>query len=116
MTSFDASSFDINSFDSDSFDIEAGEAAVIADPLAISNANATQDTGNRYTICQRSGMKAKPGSLVQEHYTGLWVLPEFADHFPDQLLVRNRAEDLRGAQRPEREDVFITTTVTPESL
>ena len=82
----------------------------------IENSGATADTGNRYTICQRSGMKYKPGVLVKEPITNLWVHPNFLDPAHPQLRVRVKAEDLHGSIRPEAKDVFITTAVSPDDL
>ena len=68
-----------------------------------------QDTANRFNICQRSGMRAKPGSLVREPITNLLVLPEYVDPYEQQLRVRDKAELLTGSIRAEPADNFITS-------
>lgn len=70
------------------------------DGTFILNATATTDTPNRYEICDRSGFKAKPGELVKT-WDNLWVLPEFWEPRNLQDFVRNKAEQQRGATRPE---------------
>jgi hypothetical protein len=66
----------------------------------IENTDATEDTKNRYNICDVSGFKAKPGELV-ERWDGMWVLPEFNEPRNQQDYARSRAERQRGAKRPE---------------
>lgn len=66
----------------------------------IQNLSATTDSGNRYEICDRSGFKAKPGTLV-ETWDGLMVLPEFWEPRNMQDFVTTKAEKQRGAERPE---------------
>lgn len=82
----------------------------------ITNSNATQDTQNRYEICQRSGKKALPGSLQREPITNLWVLPEYLDPYELQLRVRVKAELLTGSIRPEPSDNFIDSISDPTTL
>lgn len=75
----------------------------------LTNNTATVDT-NRTSVCQRSGMKVKPGELVRE-WTGLWVHIDNVDKRSAQDFVRHRAEEMRGSPRPESADKFITTTI-----
>ena len=91
------------------------ETAAAPPGVAIVNSTATADSG-RYEACQRSGRKAKPGELIQEAYTKLWVLREYSDPYPEQIRVRVSAESLTGPLRPEASDVFITTSVSAEDL
>ena len=80
----------------------------------ITNSNATAYWGNTYNVCQRSGRKYKPGTLIQESYTGLWVHPDHAEPRHPQLAVRVKAERLTGSIRPEpAPDTFITTAIDP---
>ena len=66
----------------------------------IENTNASTDTDNRYSICDRSGFRAKPGEL-KETWDGLMVLPQFWEARNEQDFIRSKAEKQRGALRPE---------------
>ncbi len=81
----------------------------------ITNDSAGPDSG-KYNICQRSGRKAKPGELVKEAFTQAWVLPEFADPYPQNLRIEAIAENLEGALRPEGDDIFISGDIDPADL
>ena len=81
----------------------------------LTNSTATPYWDNSYNVCQRSGKKVKPGTLVQE-WTGLWVHPDYLDQRSEQDFVRARAEKLEGSIRPEPNDVFITTAVSADDL
>jgi len=81
----------------------------------IENSNATPYWGNSYNVCQRSGKKCKPGTLVRE-WTGLWVHPDYLDRRSEQDFVRVSAEKLTGSIRPEPEDKFISTAISPNDL
>ena len=78
------------------------------------------DADNRYNVCQRSGFRAKPGELIQESYTKLWVLPEFAEPAHPQIYLRSTGPDKpnRGALRPDDtgRELFIATSVAPSDL
>jgi hypothetical protein len=77
------------------------------------------DADNRYTVCARSGFKARPGELVQESYTKLWVLPEFSEPAHPSIYVRSRPEQLnRGALRPDDTgiELFVSTSTAPSDL
>ena len=76
----------------------SGTLAIIG--TQIENDNATTDTQNRYNICDRSGFKAKPGELVQT-WDGYWVLPQFYEPRNIQDFVTSKAENQKGATRPE---------------
>jgi len=74
----------------------------MADGTSITNSGATTDTGNRYEVCQRSGFRAKPGTLVKDPYTKMWVLPEFVEPLHPQLFVKSRGDRLSsGAVAPD---------------
>ena len=81
----------------------------------IENSNATEDTGGQYEIDAISGFKQKAGTLVQT-WNGIWTRPESYDPKHPQLMVRSQPETHHGAQRPEAQDTFISTTVSAESL
>ena len=82
----------------------------------VENTDATEDSGNRYNLCQRSGFKAKPGELVRDGY-GSMVLPEYAEPRHPQDLIRSRPEHQTGAVRPEQDNVFLSDgEVTADSL
>ena len=82
----------------------------------IENTSATQDSGNRYNTCERSGFKAKPGELVMDGY-GSMVLPEFAEPRHTLDRVRARPEHQTGSTRPEQTDNFLSDgDVTADSL
>ena len=83
----------------------------------ISNSTASQDSGNRYNVCERSGWKCRPGSLVRDGQTGAMVLPEFAEPRHDLDRVRARPEHQTGSTRPEQTDNFLADgEVTADSL
>ena len=88
--------------------LQNGDSLLIESPAeTVVNTDATPYWDNSYTVCQRSGMKYKPGTLVKE-WTGAWVHPDFLDIRSEQDYVRVRAEKLRGSIRPEAVDVFLT--------
>ena len=76
-----------------------------------SNPTASTDRINHFEICQRTGFKVLPGTLVKDGY-GLWVRPESADMRHPQEQVRSRAETQRGSVSPEQDDVFSTHTAS----
>jgi hypothetical protein len=80
-----------------------------------SNATATEDSENKYNICQRTGFKIKPGQLVEE-WDGVKVRADSWEPRSLQDLVRVRAEELHGAYRPEPTDQFIANSIAPEDL
>jgi hypothetical protein len=80
-----------------------------------SNTTATEDSENRYNICQRTGFKIKPGQLVTE-WDGVKVRADSWEPRNLQDLVRVRAEELHGAYRPEPTDQFIANSIAPEDL
>ena len=81
----------------------------------ISNSTASEYDSNKNTVCQRTGFKVKAGTLVQE-WTGAWVRADSWEPRSQQDFVRNKAEEQRGAFRPESTDVFIVTSIAPEDL
>jgi hypothetical protein len=68
-----------------------------------------------HNVCDRSGVKAYPGELIVDPYSGNMVLKRYADE-PQQETRAFSSNPARGSQRPEKDDLFITTSVTPESL
>ena len=81
----------------------------------ISNSTATEDSDNKYNICQRTGFKVKPGSLI-ETWDGQLVRRESWEPRNMQDFTTVKAESLTGATRPESTDVFIATSIAPEDL
>lgn len=81
----------------------------------IVNNDATEDTKNRYNICQRTGFRVKPGTLVRE-WNGTLVRPDSWEQRHPQEFIRPLAEDLKGARRPEPDDEFVTTAITADDL
>jgi hypothetical protein len=81
----------------------------------ITNSTAESDTDNRYNICQRTGFKVKPGTLIEE-WNGTLVRAFSWEPRNLQDLVRTEAESLVGPSRPEGTDTFITTSIAPEDL
>ena len=74
----------------------------------ITNSTATSYWPNANTVCQRSGRKVKPGTLVRE-WTGLMVHPDYLDRRSPQDQVRVHAEELAGSVRPEpASDYFLS--------
>jgi hypothetical protein len=83
-----------------------------ADP---SNAEANEDTQNRFNVCQSSGFRALPGELVESGY-GEKVLPKFSEPRQMQDFVKTTPDRQEGSPRNEPEDVFITEEVTADDL
>ena len=81
----------------------------------ISNSTATEDAGNRYNVCMRSGFRQRPHTLVMDAY-GALVRQESFDRRHEQEWVRPLAEELTGPLRPEPTDTFIASSVAPEDL
>ena len=69
-----------------------------------------------YTICMRSGARAKPGKLVEDPYTKTMVLAKYVDKPQLTLRERSRSSKLRGSDRPEPNVSFITDIITPDDL
>ena len=107
--------------------VVSGFIGTVVDPIttvfdpgtSITNSGATF-TPSSYEICQRSGRRAKRGTLVREPYSGLYVLSEYYDKTHPQIDVRSRKDQLtRGADRPDDSDgreIFISTTVSADDL
>ena len=72
----------------------------------ITNTNATTDVPTNYEICERTGFRVKPGTLVKE-WDGVMVRPESYEPRHPQDFVRSRPEAQRGSVRPEQTDQFI---------
>jgi len=71
----------------------------------IANGNATEYP-SFYDICERTGFRVKPGTLVTE-WNGTKVRPESYEARHPQDFVRSRAEKQEGSERPEQDDRFI---------
>lgn len=85
--------------------VVAGSSPEIDTGIAITNLFATIDRSN-YEICERSGRKVLPGTLIRE-WNGTMVRPESWERRHPQDFVRSRAEKLTGPERPEQDDTFI---------
>ena len=72
----------------------------------IANTTALEDAGNRFNVCQRTGFKVKPGSLKRS-WDGSMVRAASYEARNEQDFIRNKAESLTGAIRPEPPDVFL---------
>lgn len=116
MPAFDSSAFSTDAFSSDAFDIAVQTVPEEAG-TTIENLTATIDAKNRYEICDRTGFKAKPGTL-KETWDGLMVLPSQWEPRNFQDRIRSRPESQDGANRPEPigTETFITTPVDPDDL
>ena len=69
--------------------------------VPITNLNATTDSLNRYNLCDRTGFKQKPHTLVQDPY-GNYVRAESSDgQRHPQERVKSQPESQRGSIRPE---------------
>ena len=84
----------------------------------LTNNTATAYWSNANTVCQRSGRKVKPGTLVREPVNNLWVHPDYVDPAHPQIFgIRDKAEKKTGSVRPEpASDYFITTAISAEDL
>jgi len=82
---------------------------------SILNPGATPYWDNANNVCQVSGFKAKPGSLIRR-WDNLMVLPEFSEKRHEQDFVRVRGEHLTGSIRPESPDKFISAAVLASDL
>ena len=82
----------------------------------IENTTALTRDQSGYTICMRSGARAKPGKLVEDPYTKTMVLAKYVDKPQLTLRERSRSSKLRGSDRPEPTIRFITETINPEDL
>lgn len=69
------------------------------------NANTFSDSPN-YEICDRTGFKVEPGTLIKE-WNGLLVRRQSWEPRHAQDFVRGRAENAKGSPRPEQPDAFI---------
>lgn len=81
----------------------------------ISNSTAEEDAGNRYSVCQRTGFRVKPGELIEDAY-GALVRQESFDRRHPQELIRPLAEELTGPRRPEASNNFIYSENSVVSL
>ena len=79
------------------------------DGTLIENTTATLRDQSGFTICDRSGRKARPDELVKDPYTGLMVLPKYVDKFqPQGSRPRRTDTTTKGSRRPEKETIFLT--------
>lgn len=81
----------------------------------ITNDGAVPYDENQNNVCQLTGFKVGPGTLLKQ-WDGLWVRPESFSRRNTQDFVRTKAELLTGATRPEPIDNFISTSIAPEDL
>lgn len=81
----------------------------------LTNDNTFKPSHSGFTVCERSGFKAKPDALVLE-WDGVKVLPEFAEPRNRQDHVRSKAEEQPGPRSGEQTDDFITTRITQDDL
>ena len=85
------------------------------DGTPILNANATAGPTNN-EICQRTGFRLYPGELMRDGY-GELMRGKSVDERHPQDFVRSRGGDRqRGSVSPEQDNVFISVSVTAESL
>ena len=75
---------------------------------APTNSDATTSVPNHYEICDRTGFRVRPGTLVKE-WNGLMVRPESYEARHPQDFVRSRSDKQTGSVRPEQSDRFIST-------
>lgn len=83
--------------------------------VAITNSTATEYDQNKNNVCQLTGFKQRPGTLLKQ-WNGLWVRPESFSRRNTQDFTRTQAELLTGPIRPEPVDKFISTSIAPEDL
>ena len=76
-------------------------------PITNSTASATGNPVN-YEICDRSGFKVLPGTLVKDGY-GNMVRPESYEGRHPQERIRSVSEKQTGSIRPEADDNFLTS-------
>ena len=84
------------------------ESATVTAAEAPTNSNATTSVPNNYEICDRTGFRVLPGELVEE-WNGLKVRRKSWNRRHPQDFVRGSSEQLRGSERPEQTDRFLTT-------
>jgi len=74
---------------------------------AVSNSDTIEGYANNYEICERSGFRVLPGTLVKE-WNGTMVRPEDYEPRHPQDFVRAVPETQKGSVRPEQPDQFIS--------
>lgn len=75
------------------------------------------EPGDFRVICDRSGFMCWASETVMEAHTGLRVKRGFEDRRHPQDFVRGVRDDQRVRNpRPEPEDTFIVTPITPADL
>jgi len=84
--------------------------ATFSTQYAPTNSDAVE-VPNHYEICDRSGFRVKPGTLISE-WTGHMVIPRFWEPRHPQEFVRSVPETQKGSVRPEATDEFIGTDVS----
>jgi hypothetical protein len=83
----------------------------------IQNTTAQTRDQSGFTVCDRSGRKARPDELVRDPYTGGMVLPKYVDGFqPQEERPRRHDTTTKGSPRPEKDTLFITVTITVDDL
>ena len=82
----------------------------------ITNPSAQTSDHSGYSVCMRSGARAKPGRLVLDPYSKTMVLPKYADRPQRTIDERSRRSKLRGSDKPEPNIRFITETIDPDDL
>ena len=75
----------------------------------ILNSNATTDVPNHFEIDDRTWFRELPGVLKRDgHIEGLLTTKKAHDSRHPQEFVRSGSDKLRGPQRPEQDDNFLT--------
>ena len=82
----------------------------------LTNSTAFYPDQSGYTVCHRSGFKAKPDELVRT-WDGALVLPKFAEGRHEQGRVRSIPDNrTKGSKTPEADVNWITTLITSDDL
>ena len=81
-------------------------SATVTAPEAPTNSDATTNVPINFEICERSGFRVKPGTLIKE-WNGVMVRPELWEARHPQDFVRSKPDRLKGSVRPEQKDRFI---------
>ena len=76
---------------------------------SVENSNASTDRINNYEICDRTGFRVLPGTLVRDGQTGGMVRPQSMDQQHPQSRIRSVSEKQTGSIRPEADDNFLTS-------
>ena len=93
------------------------ESDTVTPAEAPTNSDAVTTVPSNYLICERTGFRVPVDEGLVREWDGKMVRRQSWEPRHPQDFVRGVAENLKGSERPEQTDRFLTTNeVTADSL